>query len=447
MQSGPGEAPPSVLAEVEAALDLMLAGRYQSVPEGTCATTAKVKAVARQLESRALAELGRNAEISMNINEAVTDTAAIMRDISDVDNRSQAIAAAAEELVASVGEIARSSSSAAEDAGTARAVAAEGQAAADQAVQTMQAIASAVQEAAAKVDTLAEASAQIGDIVNQIQAIAKQTNMLALNATIEAARAGEAGRGFAVVAGEVKNLANQTARATVDIRARIETLRGEMGAIVESMEDGARAVARGQTVIAATGEGMRRMVDQVESVSSKMADIAAILGQQTTASQDVSESIAAIAHMAGRNVTGVVEVVDVMDRSAKVIARTLGEMTKLEIRGSDIFVAKSDHVIWRKRLSDMLVGRESLRPDELADPTKCRLGKWIAGVTDSDLRAHPAFKAIEEPHHLAHRYAVEATNRFRDGDMEGALANIAKVAEASKQVLARLDELIASRTA
>jgi methyl-accepting chemotaxis protein len=65
---------------------------------------------------------------------------------------------------------------------------------------------------------------KVGTVAKQIDTIAKQTNLLALNATIEAARAGDAGRGFAVVAGEVKNLSGQTASATADIFAVLESL-------------------------------------------------------------------------------------------------------------------------------------------------------------------------------------------------------------------------------
>ena len=65
---------------------------------------------------------------------------------------------------------------------------------------------------------------KVGTVAKQIDTIAKQTNLLALNATIEAARAGDAGRGFAVVAGEVKNLSSQTASATADIFAVLDSL-------------------------------------------------------------------------------------------------------------------------------------------------------------------------------------------------------------------------------
>ncbi len=76
-------------------------------------------------------------------------------------------------------------------------------------------------EATDKVSKLSESASLISEVIKLISAIAEQTNLLALNATIEAARAGEAGKGFAVVASEVKNLANQTAKATEQIATQI----------------------------------------------------------------------------------------------------------------------------------------------------------------------------------------------------------------------------------
>ncbi|MGE4281120.1 MAG: methyl-accepting chemotaxis protein [Magnetospirillum sp.] len=429
------------LALIDEMVDMIMAGRYLSVPEGQCPISQKIKDLAGRLEERALAELKRNVEMSVNINEAVTETAGMMRSVTESDRRSQTIAAAAEQLHTSVEQIAENSSAAAQQAQAAEATVEAGRQASEKAVRSMQAISDAVAAAGGKVESLGQASAQIGDIVNQIEAIARQTNLLALNATIEAARAGEAGKGFAVVANEVKHLANQTAKATIDIRGRIETLRREMAEIVGTMEDGARAVETGQAVIAQTGEAMGQVSAQVADVTSRMQGIASILTQQEAASEEMSHGVGIIAEMSGRNVATIGQVANEMDNAAKLIAQTLGDMANLEIKDLTIHVAKSDHMIWRKRLADMLVGRETLRPDELSDHTQCRLGKWCNTISDPSIRNHPAFSDLDEPHRLVHQHGIEAARRYQGGDMDGALECVQLAAEASKGVMDALDRL------
>lgn len=400
-----------------------------------------VQDLANSLEAYDLANLKGTIQVSVECGEAMISIAEMTRDVHEVNNRSQGIAAAAEEMVASVRDIASTSEAAAADANTVQQSANEGLRAADKAVETMHNISRAVEDAAGKVDSLAEASAQIGEIVESIEAIAKQTNLLALNATIEAARAGEAGKGFAVVASEVKNLANQTAKATEDIRTRIENLRNEMATIVESMEQGAKAVQDGEEVIMATGDGMRAIGDQITGVTTKMQDIAAILSQQSEASTEVSQGVNMIADMSNRNATEINHVADAMDKASAVIAERVGAISVRDIRYKVVHLARADHTTFKKNIMDAMIGRQSLEADGLADHHNCRLGKWYDGVTDPAIKNDPAFTAMVGPHKDVHAHGKEALRRLNDGDMDGALAAVGNMNQASGQVLELLETL------
>ena len=122
----------------------------------------------------------------------------------------------------------------------------------------------------ATVQGLAEAAHRIGDVVGLINEIAGQTNLLALNATIEAARAGEAGKGFAVVAAEVKNLANQTAKATEDIAAQIAAIQSSTAAAVNAIQ------------------GVGGTILEIEHITTA---IASAVEEQGAATQEISRNI------------------------------------------------------------------------------------------------------------------------------------------------------------
>src|SRR4030081_390076 len=129
----------------------------------------------------------------------------------------------------------------------------------------------AAREASANVDRLRESSAAIGNVVNLIAQIARQTTLLALNSTIEAARAGDAGRGFAVVASEVKALAVQTQNATEEITKKIDALQKDAAG-------SANAVARISQAIEAIRpvfENVNGAVAEQNATTSAMSDNAA----------------------------------------------------------------------------------------------------------------------------------------------------------------------------
>ncbi len=131
---------------------------------------------------------------------------------------------------------------------------------------------------------LAEAAERIGEVVSLINDIAAQTNLLALNATIEAARAGEAGKGFAVVAQEVKNLANQTAKATDEIAQQIGAIQGETRVTVEAIEKVTHTISS----ISEIASGISSAVSEQNAAVNEIANSA------TSASSGSSEVVANI---------------------------------------------------------------------------------------------------------------------------------------------------------
>ncbi|MPY75322.1 MAG: HAMP domain-containing protein [Alphaproteobacteria bacterium] len=175
----------------------------------------------------------------------------------------QTVASATEELSGSIDEISRQVSRSNEVAGK------------------------AVEESRKTRETmqgLAAAAETIGDVVNLIQEIAAQTNLLALNATIEAARAGEAGKGFAVVASEVKQLANQTSKATDEIAQQISTIQGTATSAVE-------AINQVNAVIEQISGYSTTIASAVEEQSSATRHIADNVQQAASGTNTVTESI------------------------------------------------------------------------------------------------------------------------------------------------------------
>lgn len=151
-----------------------------------------------------------------------------------------------------------------------------------------------VESIADSIVTLAEQAQAIGEIIATVNDFAEQTNLLALNAAVEAARAGEHGRGFAVVAGEVRNLADQSKKATVEVRQILGDIQRATTAAVMTTERGTQQVEAGAAQVQEAGETIRTLAEAATEASHAAAQIVASAGQQAAGMSQIRQAMANI---------------------------------------------------------------------------------------------------------------------------------------------------------
>ena len=231
-----------------------------------------------------------SAQISASAEETAAQSGVVSGAAAEVSRSVQTVAAGAEEMGASIREIASNAAEASEVA--ARAV-------------------TAAETTTATVAKLGESSAEIGNVVKVITSIAEQTNLLALNATIEAARAGEAGKGFAVVANEVKELAQETAKATEDIARRVQAIQGDTTAAVAAIGEISQIVAQ---------------------ISDRQTTIASAVEEQTATTNEMSRSVQEAAGgttQIAENITGVSTAADSTTQALTQTRTAVDELSRM----------------------------------------------------------------------------------------------------------------------
>jgi methyl-accepting chemotaxis protein len=230
--------------------------------------------------STAAEELSGTArQIASSAQDSSEQAVVVSAAAEQVSANVQTVAAGSEEMGASIAEIAHNANEAAKVAA--------------QAVE----VAGSTTTTVAK---LGESSTEIAEVVKVITSIAEQTNLLALNATIEAARAGEAGKGFAVVATEVKELAQETARATEDIARRVQAIQGDTAGAVD-------AIAEISTIIGRINDYQLTIASAVEEQSATTGEMNRNVAEAATGAGEIASTITGVATAAEVTTSGVAQ--------------------------------------------------------------------------------------------------------------------------------------------
>jgi methyl-accepting chemotaxis protein len=166
-----------------------------------------------------------------------------------------------------------------------------------------------------QVNDLGRAAVEISKVTEVITEISEQTNLLALNATIEAARAGEAGKGFAVVANEIKELAAQTAKATGEIRNKIEGIQGSTNRTVREIEEITKVINDVNEIVSLIASdtieqsaSTREIADNVQEASRGIQEMNHNVAQSSAVSTDIAKEIAQVSNQAQEIVKGSSEI-------------------------------------------------------------------------------------------------------------------------------------------
>jgi len=240
-------------------------------------------------------------QLNVAAEELTVITGQTSRGVMSQQSDSEQVATAMNEMAATVQEVARYASQAADASRIADNETKAGKQVVIDAIDGIKQLAKQVEMGAVSIKDLQKESENIGSVLTVIQGIAEQTNLLALNAAIEAARAGESGRGFAVVADEVRTLAKRSHDSTEEIKKIIERLQKEAEKSVQVMDEELEQANRSVEKAEKAGQSLDVIAESVASIRDMNTHIASAAEEQSAVAEEINRNIVSIAQVAEEN--------------------------------------------------------------------------------------------------------------------------------------------------
>lgn len=389
-------------------------------------------------------------DISMQVNEllkTIMQMDFVRKMILDVQQQREmveSIAAAGEENAAAIEQVSVLVQESAKSANEAVKLSNEGKELSSVTLDNINEAYDELKMALNMIEDLNRQTAEIDSMISIISSIASQTNLLALNASIEAARAGLAGKGFDVVAGEIKTLAQSSANSVKYIEEKLNVMKKGINDSSNSIASIAENFNNCRSQVDNLAGSVDKINSSVEGISNNMQEIMSNVEEQQTSTAEISSNLLIINEKT-------VDLYDDCVRTGRGFYEISKKVNSQRIRNIDMIDRSSpqeqirfcivDHMHWKWRIYNLLLGYESIKVEDVGNHTTCRLGKWLAKNSD-DPKLLQYIRDLNKPHSELHRIAADGVAAYNRGDMNAAEQALINMDRASSEVIAILEKML-----